>query len=71
MVMSILSAIRFAFRRASSPLSDAELDRFEREMDRKIVMRFSSGSTRLQRGKYVTQDDVDKEYERIKTLKFR
>ena len=70
MVMSILSAIRFAFHRPSSPISDAELDRFEREMDRKIVMRFSSGNIRLRRGKYVTQDDVDKEYERIKTLNF-
>ena len=51
--MSILSAIRFAFRHPSSPLSDAELDRFEREMDRKVVLRFSSGSIRLQRGEYV------------------
>ena len=69
--MSILSAIRFAFRRPPSPLSDAELDRSEREIDRKIVMRFSTGDARLQRGEYVTQDDVDREYERIKTLKFR
>ena len=68
--MSILSVIRFVFRRPPSPLSDAELDRFEREIDRKVVMRFSTGSIRLQRGEYVTQDDVDKEYERIKTLKF-
>ena len=68
--MSIISTIRLVLRRPSSPLSDDELARIEREMDRRIVIRFSTGSIRLQRGEYFTEEDVDREYERIKSLKF-
>ncbi len=68
--MSVLSAIRFAFRRPSAPLSATEIQRIEREIDRRIVIRFSTGNIRLQRGEYVTEEDIEKEYERIKRLKF-
>ena len=68
--MSILSAIRFAFRRPSSPLSADEFDKLEREIDRNVVIRFSTGNIRLQRGEYSTEEDVDREYEQVKSLKF-
>ncbi len=68
--MSILSTIRFAFRRPASPLSDTEFAKLERDIDKSIVTRLSTGNIRLQRGEYLTEEDVAKEYERIKDLKF-
>ena len=68
--MSIISSIRFAFRRPVSPLSADQLEGLEAQIDKDVVMRFSTGSIRLQRGEYITQEDVDMEYEHAKTLKF-
>ena len=52
----------------SDPTTRNEEDR--RKADRHIVMRLSSGNIRLQRGEYVTKEDLDKQYERVKALNF-
>ncbi len=38
----------------------------DRELERKIVARFSRGNIRLQQGKYITQEDIDEGFEYIK-----
>ena len=60
----ILSTIRFAFSRPSSPVSSDQLALLECEIDRGIVERFWTC------GEYVTAEDLEKEYQRIKHLKF-
>ena len=68
--MLILETIRLAFRRPDSPLSADQLENLERNIDRKIVSRLSTGNIRLQQGRYVTEKDLAKDYQRIKHLKF-
>ena len=41
-----------------------------RDMERETVSRFSRGNVRLQLGEYATREDLDKEYEEIKGLRF-
>ena len=38
----------------------------EKEIARKTVARFSRGNARLQQGKYLTQEDIDARFVRIR-----
>ena len=63
----IVRSIQLAFYNPKVPTRTEE-DR--RLADRRIVRRLSNGNILLQRGEYVTREDLDKEYERVKSLNF-
>lgn len=42
----------------------------KRESDRRIVSEHSNGNLRLQNGEYVTREELEAQYERVKTYGF-
>jgi len=38
----------------------------KKAVEKKVVARFSRGNTRLQQGEYLTQDDIDARFKRIR-----
>jgi hypothetical protein len=64
--MRLVQLFRSAFAPSPSPpVHDAET---RRAVARRVVRRFSTGNIRLQRGEYLTREDVDKQLEKIKSL---
>lgn len=65
-----MSLMRFIRLTLHSPKVTTRTEEDRRLADRRIVMRLSRGNIRLQRGEYVTKEDLDKQYERVKALNF-
>ena len=42
-------------------------EKARRKSDRRIVSRLSSGNIRLQQGQFSTREDIDEQYERVKS----
>ncbi len=65
--MSLMRFIRLALH---SPKVTTRTEEDSRLADRRIVSRLSSGNIRLQRGEYVTREDIEEQYERVKSFNF-
>ena len=65
--MSLMRFIRLALH---SPKVTTRTEEDRRLADRRIVSRLSSGNIRLQRGEYVTREDIEEQYERVKSFNF-
>lgn len=65
--MSLMRLIRLALH---SPKVTTRTEEDRRLADRRIVSRLSSGNIRLQRGEYVTREDIEEQYERVKSFDF-
>lgn len=65
--MSLMRFIRLALH---SPKVTTLTEEDRRLADRRIVSRLSSGNIRLQRGEYVTREDIEEQYERVKSFNF-
>lgn len=68
----ILSAIvRFIRLALYSPKTEMRNRKEEEALaDKRIVSRLSRGNIRLQRGQYVTRNQIEEQYERVKSLRF-
>ena len=64
-MLRILSAAFRAPKRIQS-----STDEPTQEIARRVVRRTASGDVRLQLGNFVTKDDLDRQYERVKSYKF-
>jgi len=53
-----------------APTVPSDVRKTMKESDKRVVSRASHGSIRLQRGEYSTQEDIDEQYERVKSLLF-
>ena len=65
---NLLETVRSAFRstdRPAVPIEDAR-----RKTDRQVVMQRTRGNLSIQFGDYVTQSDLQREYEEFKELDF-
>ena len=67
MINRILRFIRVAFW---SPSVTNNLDKDDARISTLIVQHLSHGNIRLQIGKYITREDIDKEYEQVKSFNF-
>ncbi len=65
--MSLMRFIRLALH---GPKVTTRTEEDRRLADRRIVSRLSSGNIRLQRGEYVTREDIEEQYERVKSFNF-
>ena len=65
--MSLMRFIRLVLH---SPKVTTRTEEDKRLADRRIVSRLSSGNIRLQRGEYVTREDIEEQYERVKSFNF-
>ena len=65
--MSLMRFIRLALH---NPKITNRTEEDRRLADRRIVSRLSSGNIRLQRGEYVTREDLEEQYERVKSFNF-
>ena len=64
----LIEAMRVAFRAPAQPPPQTEESK--QHLDRRVVKRLASGNIRLQRGEYSTREDIDREYERVKSHTF-
>ena len=67
---NLFKSVRMAFRAPRGPASPMP-DASERAIARRVVRTTSTGNVRLQRGQYVMREDVNREYERVKSYNFR
>lgn len=65
--MNLMRLIRLTLH---SPKVRTRTEEDRRLADRRIVRRLSSGNIRLQRGEYVTREDIEEQYERVKSFNF-
>ena len=65
--MNLMRFIRLALH---SPKVTTRTGEDRRLADRRIVRRLSSGDIRLQRGEDVTREDIEEQYERVKSFNF-
>lgn len=65
--MNLMRFIRLALH---SPKVTTRTEEDRRLADRRIVSLLSSGGIRLQRGEYVTREDIEEQYERVKSFNF-
>ena len=65
--MNLMRFIRLALH---SPKVTTRTEEDRRLADRRIVSLLSSGDIRLQRGEYVTREDIEEQYERVKSFNF-
>ena len=67
---NLMKSVRIAFRSPRGP--DFQMsDDSERAIARRVVSKISTGNVRLQRGQYTTKEDIDREYERVKSHNFK
>lgn len=69
MLKTLIEAVRIAFE-APVDHSPVSLEESRRQSDRRIVRRLATGDMHLKLGQYVTREDLDREYERVKTYRF-
>ena len=65
--MNIVRAIKLAF---SAPAAPGNAKALEREIDRRIVSRLSTGNVRLQMGLFSTREDIDEERKKARSYNF-
>lgn len=65
--MNLMRFIRLALH---SPKVTTRTEEGRRLADRRIVRRLSRGNIRLQRGEYVTREEIEEQYERVKSFNF-
>lgn len=65
-----MSLMRFIRLSLHSPKVTTRTEEDRRLADRRIVRRLSRGDIRLQRGEYVTREDIEEQYERVKSFNF-
>lgn len=61
-----LEFVRLAFSLEPPPPSDTTPNEARRRISRRLVKRMTAGNIRIQRGEYVTREDLDRQYERVK-----
>ncbi len=66
----LLASLRLAFWAPKPPRSREEVEKARRRVARSVVMQKATGNVRLQRGEYSTREDIDREYEYVKELRF-
>lgn len=59
-----------AFRAPRRPRSSRSTEKSRRAIARGVVRRTATGNVRLQLGQFVTKDDLNRQYERIKNFRF-
>lgn len=67
---SPMSLMRFIRLTLHSPKVRTRTEEDRRLADRRIVSRLSHGNIRLQRGEYVTREEIEEQYERVKSFNF-
>ena len=65
-----MSLMRFIRLTLHSPKVTTRTEEDRRLADRRIVSRLSHGNIRLQRGEYVTREEIEEQYERVKSFNF-
>ena len=65
-----MNLMRFIRLTLHSPKVTTRTEEDRRLADRRIVSLLSSGDIRLQRGEYVTREDIEEQYERVKSFNF-
>lgn len=61
-----LEFVRLAFSLEPCPPSDKPLEETRRRISHRLVKRMTAGNIRIQRGEYMTREDLDRQYERVK-----
>ena len=61
---------RFIRLTLHSPKVVTRTEEDRRLADRRVVRRLSRGDIRLQRGEYVTREEIEEQYERVKSFNF-
>ena len=61
---------RFIRLTLHSPKLVTRTEEDRRLADRRVVSRLSRGDIRLQRGEYVTREEIEEQYERVKSFNF-
>ena len=65
--MNLMRLLRLALH---SPKVTTRTEEDRRLADRRVVSRLSRGDIRLQRGEYVTREEIEEQYERVKSFNF-
>ena len=65
--MNLMRLIRLALH---SPKVVTRTEEDRRLADRRVVRRLSRGDIRLQRGEYITREEIEEQYERVKSFNF-
>ena len=65
-----MNLMRFIRLTLHSPKVTTRTEEDRRLADRRIVRRLSRGNIRLQRGEYVTREEIEEQYERVKSFNF-
>ena len=67
--MRVLDYLLSAF--SSGPSLPADSGARQRQSEQRSVSRVATGNIRLQRGEYSTREDINREYEQVKSADFR
>ena len=65
-----MNLMRFIRLTLHSPKATTRTEEDRRLADRRIVLRLSRNDIRLQRGEYVTREEIEEQYERVKSFNF-
>ena len=65
--MNLMRLIRLTLH---SPKVTTRTEEDRRLADRRVVRRLSRGDIRLQRGEYITREEIEEQYERVKSFNF-
>ena len=65
-----MNLMRFIRLTLHSPKVVTRTEADRRLADRRVVSRLSRGNIRLQRGEYVTREEIEEQYERVKSFNF-
>lgn len=67
--MNPVKYVRLALR-SPTGRSRSRSEASRRSSDKRIVSLLSRGNIRLQRGEYATRDDIEEQYERVRSFQF-
>lgn len=70
MLKKLLGSVYLVSFSPGPPWPPEKVESVRSDITRYVVTRLATGNTRLQRGEYITQDDLDKEFEQVKGLSF-
>lgn len=70
MVEKLLASVRLAFFSPGPPWTPEQVEETRRRITRDVITRTATVNTRLRRGEFVTQEDLDQEFEQLKGLSF-
>ena len=65
-----LTVLRGSFRHTVSHKRNRTREELENEVARRTVRRIATGNVRLQRGEYVTREDINQQWDQVKNYRF-